>query len=255
MSLRTPLELGFARYLASYYETIFADTPGVEEFVRRGLERAIVWAPGRMIDQCELMLEQWRKVAAEDGPGLSSFLPVIIVSIAKDFTPVPPDWGLSVGTPVDVVVDGDKYGRMYKARMSYNEYRGQAVIFAAEGQTAHSLAMQLHLYANGPHGRRFKHMHEVAGTTAEFPAVLEQIDLAGGLNPLEQRNITGLVFDLMIRAAMPIFQAPKEGEPNDGQPAPAGYPVVREVDVFRRREHAGVAVTVEGVNPIVRDDV
>jgi hypothetical protein len=28
---------------------------------------------------------------------------------------------------------------------------------------------------------------------------------------------------------MPYIQAPASGEANDGQPAPAGYPVVREV--------------------------
>jgi hypothetical protein len=113
-----------------------------------------------------------------------------------------------------------------------NEYRCQIVIIAAEVHTAHSLAMQLNLYANGPDGRRFKHIHMHAGFPLEFPAVLENIDIGAMDNKSEQKNLTVLVAEINLRAAIPLIQAPRADEPNDGGTAPAGYPVVMEVNSF-----------------------
>lgn len=229
MSFRTPLEIGLGGYLRGFYDSLVADTPAMREFVARGLAKSIVWVPGRMIDSVEDMLKEWRKNANEDGPGLSPLLPVMMVAMSKDFTPAMPDFALPVGTPLDITIPDDPEQRNYKARLSVNEYRTQIAIIAPEQATGHSLAMQFHLWANGPGGRRFSHVHEFAGMKHTFPAVLENIDMGGINSPTEQKNLTILVVDMNVRASIPLFQAPKASEPNDGKPAPAGYPVVVEV--------------------------
>lgn len=239
MSMRTPLEVGLGTYMRQFYAQLVADTPAMEEYIARGLSKSIVWVPGRMVDDVQAMLDEWRKndnektsATPNGAPGLSSFLPVMMVGLSKDFTPAMADFGPAIGSAIDVRNPGDPSGRMYKVRLSVNEYRAQVVIVAPEVHTAHSLAMQFSLYANGEGGRRFKHWHEFAGILHDFPAVLDQIDLGAMDAKSGQNNLTVLLVDLNIRATIPLFQSPKVGEPNDGKPAPAGYPVVVEVGGF-----------------------
>ncbi len=241
MSLRTPLEVGLGTYMGQFYESLVADTPAMQEFIARGLSKSIVWVPGRMVDDVEAMLAEWRKndndkSSSKPGgaPGLSSMLPVVMVGMSKDFTPAMADFGPAVGTAIDVANPSDPHGRAFRLRLSVNEYRAQVVIVAPEPHTAHSIAMQFHLWANGAGGRRFKHWHEHAGVRHDFPAVLEEIDLGAVDGKSDQKNLTILLVDLNIRATVPMFQSPKAAEASDGAPAPAGYPVVVEVDGFNR---------------------
>lgn len=217
MSLLTPLEAGLGDYMGSFYAGLVGTTPALQEFAARGLAKSIVRVPGRMVDDVQTQLEEWRKNDNEKSnatpagkPSLTSRLPVILLGVAKDFTPVMADWGVAVGTAINVVNPADPQERMYKLRVSVNEYRAQAVIIAPEAATAHDLAMQFHLHANGAAGRRFKHYHEHDGQSHAFDAVLEQIDLGAMDAKPEQKNLTILIVDMNIRAAIPIFQTPAD---------------------------------------------
>lgn len=232
MSLRTPLEIAFGGYMGGFYSQLVADTPAMAEFIKRGLSKCIVWAPGRMVDSVEEMLSEWRKNDNAGGPSDSAYLPVILCAMSKDFTPSLPDWGVAVGTSIDVMHPDDPHERMYKVRTSANEYRVQIVFIAPEGATAHSLAMQFHLWTNGDGGRRFTHRHMQGDLAHDFPAVLEDIDMGAMDARAEQKNITILTANINLRASVPIFKAPGVGEVNDGKPAPAGYPVVLEFNAF-----------------------
>lgn len=237
MSLRSPLELGLGAYLGGFYASLYADTQSMVEYAARGLSKSIVWVPGRMVDDVEHMIAEWRKNENNPGPGLSSMLPVIFVALAKDFQPVMPEMGVAT-TRTDFAFPDDPLGRSYKVLTSTNDYRAQIAIVAPEGATAHSLAMQLHVWASqGPTGRRFTCNFEFAGFTTPWPAMLETIDIAAVSAPVEQKNLTILVADLTIRATIPIFSSPKAGEPNDGKATPAGYPVV--VDFTSRGTSSG----------------
>jgi hypothetical protein len=232
MSLLTPLEIGMGGYMRRFYAQLVADTPSMQEYVTRGLSKAMVWVPGRMIDQIEDMLKEYRKNENDAGPGLSSRLPIAFVAMAKDFMPAPPEWGIAVGSRVWVTNPDDPEQRAFKVRTSFNEYRAQVVIAAAEKHTAHSLAMQFNLFANGDDdggGRRFTFDVPFAGMTHQFQAALEQIDLGAVSMPVEVKDLTICTVDLNVRAHVPLFEAPKDGEPNDGKPAPSGYQVVTEV--------------------------
>jgi hypothetical protein len=225
MSLRSPLEMGLGQYMGQYYAQLVADTPFMEEFIARGLSKSIVWVPGRMIDEVDKMVEAWRQndnkkdITDPDGaPGVSSRLPVVFVAMSKDFMPGMPDYSTAIGAPVDVTHPNDPDQRNLKVRVSANEYRAQIVFVAAELHSAHSLALQFNLWANGPGGRRFKHRHMFGALANDYPASLEQIDIGAVDAKAEQSNLTILIADLTIRAAIPIFQGP-----------PEGYPLVQEV--------------------------
>lgn len=245
-TFRTPLELGLARYLGEFYAQLSADTPAMQEYVARGLSKSIAWAPGRMVDQLEGMLAEWRKNDNKGTPGGSAYLPVMILAMAKDYQPVPPDWGFSSGAAMDVMNPDDPHQRAYKIRLGYGDYRAQIAIIAPEAATAHSLAYQLNLYTNDVARRRFKFVHEFAGQQHEFSALLEQIDIASISQQLEQDNLTGLVADINIRATIPLFIAPGQGQPNDGKAAPAGFPVTGGVSIVGTSTGAQSAVWLDG---------
>lgn len=226
MSLRTPLELGLGAYMEGYYGSLYADTQSMEEYTARGLATSIAWVPGRMVDDVEHMLSEWRKNENTPGPGLSSMLPVVFIALAKDFQPVLPEYGVAVAR-TDFAFPDDPQARNYKVTTSTNDYRAQVVFVAAEQASAHSLALQFHLWASqGPTGRRFGCEYEFAGYKSQWPAVLETIDMGAVSSGVEQTNLTILVADLNVRSTVPIFSSPKAGQPTDGKSAPAGYPVV-----------------------------
>lgn len=235
MSLRTPLEIAFGGYMGRFYAQLNADTPAMAEYIKRGLSKSIVWAPGRMVDSVEEMLAEWRKNDNAGGPSDSAFLPVIICAMSKDFTPSMADWGVASRSAIDVCSPDDPHQRTFKVRTSANDYRVQIAMIAPEGATAHSLAVQFNMWANGDDiggGRRFTARHMHADVAHDFPAVLEEIDIGAVDAKVEQKNITILVADMTLRAVVPIFKAPGAGEANDGKPAPAGYPVVLEYNAF-----------------------
>jgi hypothetical protein len=234
LSLFSALEQAFGQYLGRFYSGLVADTPQMKEYVARGLSKSIVYAPGRMVDKVEDVLNEWRKNQNVSGPGLSSLLPVCIVCIDEDFTPSLVDYGASIGGAVDVMLPGDELNRAYKVRLSANDYRAQIVFIASERHSAHSLALQFNLFTNGPFGRRFSMAHEFAGQSLDFPVVLEDINV-GAIAQEAQKNLRVNVADFVLHATVPVFQAPGDGEPNDGKAAPAGYPVVTEVNAVNLR--------------------
>ena len=51
----------------------------------------------------------------------------------------------------------------------------------------------------------------------------------------EAKNLTILAIEIMLKAEIPLFDAPAEGQPNDGKGIPgtadpAGYPLVQEIN-------------------------
>jgi hypothetical protein len=196
VSLRTPIEIALAQYMVGYHGSLVADTPAMEEYIAREVAKSIVWVPGRMIDDVEHMIAEWRK------------------------------------NENNVVFPGDELGRVYRVATVCNEYKAQIVFIGPEQASAHSLLLQFNAWTTqGPTGRRFYTEYEFSGFKSKWPAVMENIDYGGVSSPPgDQTNLTVLVTDMTIRATVPLFTAPKAGQPNDGKAAPAGYPVVVEVD-------------------------
>ena len=63
----TPVKAGFGQYMAGFHAGLMPTTPQVAAFARRSLDKSIVWAPSRMIDQAEDMLAAWFRNDTNDG--------------------------------------------------------------------------------------------------------------------------------------------------------------------------------------------
>lgn len=225
-----PLKDGFALYLKRWYDGLYGATNSVQEFIDRGFPHGCQWVPGRMVDSADQMLAAYQK--NDNAPqGKNTKLPVVLVGMAKDFSPMSPDWsGRQIGRRLVRIVEG---GSAYGYRQFAHEVRAQVVIMAADVDTAKSLAAQFCLFVEDMENRRFKAVHTFGQYSVAMPTVLETTDITFMAVGTEQKNITILAADLMLKAHIPYFDAPKVGEQNDGTTNnPPGYPLVSDVAVI-----------------------
>lgn len=232
-SVELAVKLAIGQQMGKFYQQISADTPLVQEFTNRGLAKSIVWVPARMIDSVEAMLTEWRanhnNSNNNNKPGSSPMLPVMMVALAREFESADPQWGRAVSEALPFIHAEDPYARLYKLRTTFEAQRMQVVVIAPEPHSARSLASQFVLFCQSHLGRSFTHQKEHAGCKLDFPVQLADLNLGAVDAAIEQKNLTILTIDLSWLITMPYIQAPASGEANDGQPAPAGYPVVQQV--------------------------
>jgi hypothetical protein len=224
-----PIKNGFGAYMGRYYGSLTPTTKALHEFVDRGLKRSIVWAPARMVDAVEDMLNSWRRNENRDGvPSSTAMLPVMFVAMAKDYVPSGREFGRQASEQVSVTLPGDPEERHFKVRVIHGDIRTQIAIAAADEPTAKSLAAQFGLFVDNMENRRFLVPYEFEGIPAgDWPVLLESSEIVVSSVATEQKNITLLAVDITLKASIPLFQAPKLGEPSDGKPVyPQGYPVM-----------------------------
>lgn len=205
----TPVKEAFGRYLERFYVQLVADTPAMSEFTARGFSKSAVWAPGRMVDQVEEMLESWRKNDTSQAARATPYLPIIIAAMAKDYMPAPPDFSRQLADPVFVTIPGDTKNRVFSMRAVVCEIRTQVAICAPEEATARSLAMQLQLFCSAMGNRRFYANYLLAGFNEPWPVVFEMPEIMAVNAPNEQKNLTILTVDFTMRATVPLLKHPK----------------------------------------------
>lgn len=227
-----PVKAGFGRFMSRFYADLIPTTRPLEEFVVRGAGTAIMWAPARMVDAAEDMLKLYARDDIEAGPTKPFALPIMFVALAKDYMPSGRDFTRQLGDKVDIAMPGDDKGRNFKLRSVAADIRAQVVVAAMDEPTARSLAAQFILHLDSTDGRRFKAPFTFAGETLDWPVQIENPDVQAIQVPTETKNLTMLAIDLTLRATVPLIDAPKPGDANDGKGAPgtddpAGYPVVQ----------------------------
>lgn len=240
-----PLKTAFALYLKRWYDTLYADTKSVQEYIQRGFAHGCQWVPARMVDSAESMLAAYQK--NDNAPqGRNTLLPVVLVGMAKDYIPMGADWGgRQLGRRLVQIEEG---GSVYGYRQAMGEKRAQVVIIAADEATANSLAAQFSLYVGEIPNRRFAAVHEFGQYKPEMPVLIETPDIMFVNVATNQNNITILAADLNLKFQIPYFDAPKPGEPNDGTTNnPPGYPVVESVQVFNEITLQGSIVDSDGI--------
>lgn len=233
LSFDESLKEGFGRYMAGFHASLYPDTAAVLEFMQRDFSKAVVMVPGRMVDDVEAMLASWRKSNTSGTAQATPFLPLVMIAIAKDYTAASPDWApRQLGDAQQVMIPGDALERVLDLQTTTREVRAQVVIAAADAPTASSIAMQFHAWCSKLENRRFPASYELAGVLTPWPVVLDTPDIVTiSLSPEDQKNITCLAADLVLRPTVPIAKGPRPGEPNDGKGAgtfkdPHGQPVV-----------------------------
>lgn len=230
-----PVKAGLGSFLRDYYAEVVPTTRPLEEFVARGFPRCVAWAPSRMVDTAEEMLAQWQRNDTHEGATRPPKLPVILVAVARDWVPATRDFTTQVADPVDVTFPHDAKRRLFRMRTVAGDIRTQAVIFASDEPTARSLAAQLALFLDSPSRRRFPAAYPFAGLEHAFPAQIEVPDNPAMSIETGNKNLTAVAVNLTLKVTVPLFMAPKPGEPNDGKGVPgtddpAGYPLVADID-------------------------
>lgn len=214
------IKLGFSAYLKPFYAGVYADTPAIQEFAARGINRSVIWAPDRMVDAVSDMLAAYQKNNNSPTPNAGSLLPVIMLAMAKDYIPVTGDWGgRQVGRQI-VKFSDDPGAKAYGYRQAMGEIRLQIVVLAPDSMTSRSLAAQLGLFIGEIPNRRFYYERTFDGNTLLMPVMLETPDVLFSNTVLEQPNISALVCDLSLKAVIPYFDTP------------LGETLVSEVEIF-----------------------
>lgn len=229
-----PAKVAFGELMARFYERVMPTTTALGEYAQRGFPYSVAWAPSRMVDQAEAMLDAWQRNDSKQATTTPPDLPVVLVAMAKDWTPVSPAFGKQIPDSIPLIFPDDPKERLFRARIVSGEVRVQMAVFASDEPSAKSLAAQLLLFFDSPEQRRFWATYSFAGFSHDYPVQVEQPDPPAQRVETNSRIVTALSVDLTLIATAPIFIAPKEGEPNDGKGVPgtddpAGFPLVEEV--------------------------
>jgi hypothetical protein len=237
----------FGWYLLDWFNNLYTDTAALKEFRARRPAQAMQWAPSRMIDKVESMLEQYRK--NENGPaGATTKLPIVLLATDDDFLGTGADWGghHTSFDRVQILKDGS----WYDYRQHMHDRRIQVAIIASDGDTAKSLAAQLSSYMQEPHHRYMDAKYEFGQYVIPMPMQLETKRIDWMRVETDQKNMKILAADVALKCVVPILRAPGEGEPNDGTANnPPGYPLVSKVH-NRQRMGSNFTDMVDGIERI-----
>lgn len=226
IGLVTPVKAAIGQWLLEFFAQFHADTPQSVEWAARAPEKAMVWAPARMVDSVEEMLTTWRRNDNSGKAGTSDFTPVLFLAVASDYTETPGEGGRPLTDYVPFAFPGDALKRSYRVRVISADLRAQVVVVSPNAPTSMSMIGQLMHWA--AERQRFRSTYTFAGFPSQWPVKVEQADRMAIPTPLGEQ-LCVLSVDLTLRATMPMFYAPKAGQPNDGQAEPAGYPTVQQV--------------------------
>lgn len=257
ISNRIAIKTAFGRMLQRWHRQVIGTTPAVREFAQRPFGEAALWAPGRMVDQVEEMLESYRKNDTLQSAQPRPKLPVLLAAMSNDFMPSGPEYGRASGDEIDVVLPADERARLFRLSVIPSDLRVQCAILAPEDSSAHSIAEQLHRFVSTIQNRLFYAAFPFAGMVENWPVQIELPEISAVATPTDQKNLVILVVDLTLRALLPQLRAPAPGEPNDGQGGdnaydplapnydPHGFPTVVEALVG----HSGRTVAEVGILP------
>ncbi len=247
-----PPRIAISHYLCAWYAKLAADTPAMDEYINRGAAQAIAWAPDRLVDAADEMLDAYRRNDNEGPPGHKSKFPMVLVGMSRDYTPTPGDRGRQMARQLIKINDDapNNPASIYGYRQAMGDKRTQIVIFAAESATATSLAAQFSLFIADVANRRFYADFVWGEYTARMPITLETPDIQFNEVPTDEKNICILAADLNFTITTPFFDAPKIGEPNDGSNHnPPGYPVISVVTSIASGSALGIRTTDIGSVP------
>jgi hypothetical protein len=231
-----PVKAALGEYMVGFFKNIIPTTLPLKNYVIRNAGAAMLWAPARMVDAADQMLAAYQRSDPDGEASTSSKLPVILIALAKDYVPTARDYTRQIADREMVVLPDDPKERLFGLRMASGDLRAQIAIFTSDEPTARSLAAQFSLYIEEADKRRFNATYEFAGIQFSGAVQLESTDIPAIAVQTESKNLTIYAIDLTLHAAVPLLDAPKEGEPNDGKGTgpddPSGYLLSQTVDVF-----------------------
>jgi hypothetical protein len=241
-----PVKVGFGEFMGRFYAGMAQSvkmnhtTKAMHEFARRGQSKAMAWAPGRMVDSAQAMLDAWQRSDTDPAPTQPAKLPVVIVAMADDYTPTTRDFNRQVDNSQWVIIPGDAKERAFGLRTVLADIRVQVAVFASEQPTASNISALFTSFLGAMENRRFYAEFAFAGIPMQWPVQIEDPGPMGvAVKDDENKNVKIVAVDLTLKATVPLFDAPSAEEPSDGKGIPgdpndpAGYPVVVETVMNR----------------------
>jgi hypothetical protein len=235
-----PVKSAFGEFMGRYYAEIVPTTKPLHEYVVRGLAKSMVWAPTRMVDSAEDMLASWQRNDTDTATTTPPKMPVVIVALARDYTPTMRDFTRQIADTEMVIFPGDVKERVFGVKTMAGDIRAQIAFFAQDEPTARSLAAQFLLFLDASGNRRFTARYYFAGQALDHPVQIESPDSPAMSIQSDSKNLTILAVDITLKAQIPLFSAPGVGQPNDGKGTvgddsdPAGYPLTAQVDIVSK---------------------
>ena len=229
-----PVKIALGEYLQGFYHELVPTTPALKEFKKRGFSYGFVYAPSRLVDQASDMLAAWQKNDTTGKPTTPAKLPVIIIGMAKDYTPTGRDFNYQISDSVEIMLPDDAKERYFEVKTIAGDLRVQLVICTSDEATAKSIAAQLLLYVDSPVRRGFDAVYTFAKNDVRFPCQIEAPDSPASSVDTGSSNVTMLAIDFNLHCTVPLYSAPDENEPNDGKGSgpddPSGFPLVQQVN-------------------------
>ena len=236
-----PVKIGFGRSIMQpWFKDLAATTRPMRAYLRKPFEEAVFIAPSRMVDAAEDMLNKYMRLDRNE-PTKPHFLPVTMFGFAKDYTPTGRDYTRQVADGEYIQFPNDPKQRLFRIKTIAGDLRVQVVFFASDEPTARSMAAQFLLFLDRTDARRFWVDYTFAGVTNSYPVQIELPDSPAMNVPSERQNLCILACDFTLKAQIPLFTAPKDDEPNDGQGTPgdpddpSGYPLTVLADINGER--------------------
>lgn len=235
-----PIKIALGEYMARYKQSFavtYNDSQAVEDFSTRHLAKSIVYAPSRMGDAVEEILSLWRKNTNDDvKPQSTAFLPVVIVAIARDYTPLSPSHGMMLGDAIDVKIPNYPDERSLKLEVIRGQLRVQVVVIASEDSSTKSLMARFCHFVRSYDNRGFDAVYNLAGFNESWFNTWDSQDIYPQSIPIAQTNLAIQKVDLLLNIAIPMVYGAASGQPNSGIGTgtpndPFGYPVLTQINM------------------------
>lgn len=188
------------RVMQPFHAGVFPTTRAMGEFKERDFVNSYMWVKGRIVDDVELLLGQWRQERNENRIAL----PVCLMGVRNDFTSSEANYARPMATPSLIQVEeGGAYKELQVSRLDRTV---QIVFVGATEAVTRSLAMQFCLYISRPMNRRFNADYDTGdGKMDGFPCVLEDNSLMPEPVEIDQKNISIHKIDIRIHESVPFF--------------------------------------------------
>jgi hypothetical protein len=243
MNVYDSLKAGFGQWLTRYRSDVIGMTGNMQEWLNRDLPKAIAFAPSRLVDQAELMVNAWLNNDTEASTTTSYKLPMVLVGMNADSMGTGYDYASKIIDPVYVIIPDDPKERAFKLNMIQDDMRFQIVFFARDLATVKGMVDQFRVFSAKTGNDVIPCSYDFAGIPITFESQLESSEVFAPKTQTEVKNLHILVVDMAVKTSIPLYSAPRIGEPNDGKGVPetddpAGYLLVDTVT------NVGVAVPV-----------
>lgn len=241
MSLYREIDAAFGEYMGRWFSDLIPTTMQMREYCRRPIDKAIKFAPSRMIDAAEDMFSKYLREKKGDSSATKPHdLPIVILATARDITPTGRDYTRQIADGDWYQFPNDERKRLFRVRTIATDVRAQIVMIAEQAETVKSMIAQLILWLDRTENRRFSAVYSFGDCSSEWPIQIDSPEAFASQTVMtDTDNLVCLGVDLTLKCMIPLFEAPKDEEEADNESGiagdiyePAGYRRIQEANIY-----------------------